>query len=191
MSLVDKMKSLFVIHINEYILLSDRMNRADKIQPLDIQDLENKLFYQTNKEENNINQESSCLSQIWNTIFASTIHQSLEEAKDNYDDLCSKREAEMESIVLHKKCSVPWVNMLWGLVGMVLGMTAVFIGFVLWPTENVFLHPDHWYECMLQCGIVWVGKLGAAGGGADLAGFINIIFQLPAPHSFLPIPRPG
>ena len=37
MSLIEQMKSLFVIHINEYILLSDRMNRADKIQPLDIQ----------------------------------------------------------------------------------------------------------------------------------------------------------
>jgi hypothetical protein len=167
------------------------MYRTDKINPLDIQDLENELFYQTNKKEKNIKKELSFLSQIWNTVFASTIHQSLAEAKENYDDLCSKREAEMESIVLHKKCSVPLVNMLWGLVGTVLGMTAVFIGFVLWPTENVFLHPDHWYECMLQCGIVWVGKLGAAGGDVDLESFINIIFQRPVLRSFLPIPLPG
>ena len=135
-------------------------------------------YFIKNKEEENINKKLSCLSQIWNTIVASTIRQSLEEAKENYDDLCTKREAEMESIVLHKKCSVSWVNMLWGLVGTVLGMTAVFIGFVLWPTENVFLHPDHWYECMLQCGIVWVGKLVVGGGDVDLKGSINIIFQI-------------
>ena len=125
------------LYINEYISLSDRMYRADKIHPLDIQDLENNLFYQKNKKEENIKKELTCVSQIWNTIFASTIRQSLEEAKENYDDLCTKREAEMESIVLHKTCSVSWLNMLWGLVGTVLGMTAVFIGFVLWPTENV------------------------------------------------------
>ena len=83
--------------INENILLSARMYRSDKIHPLDIQDLENNLFYQKDKEEENIKIASSCLSQIWNTIFASTIHQSLEEAKENYDELCSKREAEIGS----------------------------------------------------------------------------------------------
>ena len=29
---------------------------------------------------------------------------------------------------------------------------------MLWPTKNVFHHPDHWYECMLQCGVVWMGE---------------------------------
>ena len=29
---------------------------------------------------------------------------------------------------------------------------------MLWPTKNVFHHPDRWYECMLQCGVVWMGE---------------------------------
>ena len=136
------------------------MHRGNKIQPLDIQFLENKQFNQTDIEKKQEQQtESSFFGKIWRSIFASTIKETLEEAEKNYEELCLKRELEMESIVLYKKCSVPWLNMLWGLVGTLLGMVAVFIGFVLWPTENVFLHPDHWYECMLQCGIVWVGKL--------------------------------
>ena len=135
------------------------MHRGNRVQPLDIHDLENKLFNYRDIEKKEENNESSCFVQIWQSIFASTIKETLEEARENYEELCTKRELEMKSIVLHKKCSVPWLNILWGLVGTLLGMVAVFIGFVLWPTENVFFHPDHWYECMLQCGIVWVGKL--------------------------------
>ena len=122
--------------------------------------MENKLFDHTDTEKKEeVQNKSSFFGQIWQSIFVSTIKETLEEARDKYEELCTKRELEMESIVLHKKCSVPWLNILWGLVGTLLGMVAVFIGFVLWPTENVFLHPDHWYECMVQCGIVWVGKL--------------------------------
>ena len=48
--------------------------------------------------------------------------------------------------------------LLWAGFGPLLGTLAVLVGFVLWPTENVFLHPDHWFECMLQCGVVAMGK---------------------------------
>lgn len=135
-----------------------KMYRTDKIHPLDIQDLESELFRRKNKEDVKIGKNDSIFMQVLKSIFASTIKQTLEEAKELNDDLCTKREEEMESIVVHRNCSVSWWNLLWGLVGTVLGMAAVFIGFVLWPTENVFLHPDHWYECMLQCGIVWIGS---------------------------------
>ena len=150
------------------------MYRADKVHPLDVQEVENKSIYPKSKEAEK-QKELSFFGQILRTIFASTIKQTLEEAKANYDDLCSRREAEMESIVLHRKCSVPWKNLLWGLVGSVLGTIAVFTGFVLWPTENVFLHPQHWYECMLQCGIVWVGKLSHKIEAAQfkLVGYFN------------------
>jgi hypothetical protein len=39
------------------------------------------------------------------------------------------------------------------------GFSIVLIGFVLWPTSDVLHHPEHWYECMLQCSIVWCGEL--------------------------------
>ena len=131
---------------------------TNKVYPLDVQKLENELFQKHKEEEEETVEELSFFCNIWNIIFASTIKDSLQEANMKYEDLCEKREMEMESIVMKRKCSVPWYKALWGIVGTVLGMVAVFIGFVLWPTENVFLHPDHWYECMLQCGIVWVGK---------------------------------
>ena len=35
-------------------------------------------------------------------------------------------------------------------------MIMVFIGFVLWPIGDVFADPSLWYECMLQCGLVWI-----------------------------------
>ena len=134
---------------------------SNKIYPVkaNSENLEESLFYPKNLEEEEIQNESSLLRQILNTIFASTIKQTLEEVKENYDDLCTRREEEMKGIVLRNRCTVSLKNLMWSLVGTVLGMIAVFIGFVLWPTENVFLHPDHWYECMLQCGIVWVGEL--------------------------------
>ena len=135
---------------------------SNKICPVkaNSENVEESLFYPKNLEEEEIQNESSLWRQILRTIFASTIKQTLEEVKDNYDELCTRREVEMKGIVLRNRCTVPLKNLMWSLVGTVLGMIAVFIGFVLWPTENVFLHPDHWYECMLQCGIVWVGELG-------------------------------
>ena len=104
-------------------------------------------------------EELTILQRLIKLIFASTIKETLEEAEETYDGVCAKRKTQIEDILLHEKCSIsPW-NYLWGLVGPLLGMIFVFIGFVLWPTVNVFKHPSHWYECMLQCGIVWVGEL--------------------------------
>ena len=134
---------------------------SNKIYPIKLNNLnvEESLFYPKDLEEEERQTKSSLWKQILSAIFASTIKQTLEEVRENYEDLCTRREVEMKGIVLRNRCTVPLMNMMWGLVGTVLGMIAVFIGFVLWPTENVFLHPDHWYECMLQCGIVWVGEL--------------------------------
>ena len=95
----------------------------------------------------------------WGTaIFSSPIHETLQEAKENHDIVRARRQKLMASIVMDGKCRASWWNMLWCLVGTGLGMSAVFIGFVLWPTENIFSHPDQWYQCMLQCGIVWIGN---------------------------------
>ena len=133
----------------------------NKINPVKAksENVEESLFYPKNLEEEESQNKSSLWKQILSTIFASTIKQTLDEVRENYDYLCKRCEVEMKGIVLRNSCTVPLKNLMWGLVGTVLGMIAVFIGFVLWPTENVFLHPDHWYECMLQCGIVWVGEL--------------------------------
>ena len=134
-----------------------KMHRQDKIQPLNSKFLEDKFFRRNYKDDKKDVEDVSITKKILQAIFASTIHQTLEEAEDHHNDICTQREKEMESIALHQYCSVSWWYLLWALVGPAIGIAAVFIGFVLWPTENVFLHPDHWYECMLQCGVVWIG----------------------------------
>ena len=64
----------------------------------------------------------------------------------------------MQGIVMERRGGIGACALLWAGFGPLLGILAVLVGFVLWPTENVFLHPDHWFECMLQCGVVWMGE---------------------------------
>ena len=101
-------------------------------------------------------------------IFSSAPPVTLKEETKSFRDLCRNRKNAIEAVVLHTQCPVSWWNGMWAFLGIVMGTAAVFVGFVLWPTENVVLHADHWYECMLQCGIVWMGKyllllMGASG----------------------------
>ena len=91
-------------------------------------------------------------------IFCSHISQSLEEARIAQEAACSRREEEMQGIVMEGGRGGGARALLWAGFGPLLGTLAVLVGFVLWPTENVFLHPDHWFECMLQCGVVAMGK---------------------------------
>lgn len=91
-------------------------------------------------------------------IFCSHISQSLEEAKAEQEEVEANRQEEMREIVTERRCGAGAQHLLWGAAGPLLGTTAVLVGFVLWPTENVFLHPAHWFECMLQCGVVWMGE---------------------------------
>ena len=133
------------------------MFRSDKVCPISVKELKKELNYveESKKEEQRQPAFSSC---FWREIFSSTVVETLEEAQKQHTNLSDYRKIEMENIVLRGSCSVSWYRGLWGLIGSLLGICAVFVGFVLWPTENVFLHPEHWYECMLQCGIVWMGK---------------------------------
>ena len=65
----------------------------------------------------------------------------------------------MQGIVMERRGGIGARALLWAGFGPLLGTLAVLVGFVLWPTENVFLHPNHWFECMLQCGVCWMGEL--------------------------------
>ena len=118
---------------------------ANKIYPLGIKNTEDKKI-----EEN---------SSIWNSVFGSSIHLTLDEADELNDDHRKKRDDEMESIVLHGKCSVSWWHSLWGVLGTVMGLAAAMGGIIMLPTGNVFIDPSYWYECMLQCGILWIGNI--------------------------------
>ena len=64
----------------------------------------------------------------------------------------------MQGIVMEGRGGAGVKALLWAGFGPLLGTLSVLGGFVLWPTENVFLHPDHWYECMLQCGVFPMGE---------------------------------
>ena len=91
-------------------------------------------------------------------IFCSHMSQSLEEARLAQEAACSRREEEMKGIVMERRGGIGARALLWAGFGPLLGTLAVLVGFVLWPTENVFLHPNHWFECMLQCGVCWMGE---------------------------------
>ena len=122
-----------------------KMFGKTKIHPLGVADFEENKSFITGK--------------IWNAVFAPTIKETLEQADEKFDNLVTQREHEINSIVLDGKCSLPWWYFLRVFVGIGLGIVAVCIGFVFWPTDNVFIEPDKWYQCVLQCGLVWIGKI--------------------------------
>ena len=64
----------------------------------------------------------------------------------------------MQGIVMEGRRGARARTLLWAGFGPLLGTLSVLGGFVLWPTENVFLHPGHWYQCMLQCGVFPMGE---------------------------------
>ena len=101
---------------------------------------------------------SRCIS-WWNSLFKSTILISYEEAKANYKDKSIRRDSQLNYIIDQGGCPISFMNVLWAFPGIVLGMAFVLIGFVFWPTENVFQYPNTWWICVLQCGFVWIGKL--------------------------------
>ena len=101
---------------------------------------------------------------------------------------CSRREEEMQGIVMEGRGGVRVKALLWAGFGPLLGTLAVLVGFVLWPTENVFLHPDHWFECMLQCGVVAMGKWPHNLQTVTIEGFSGKVSSL---FFFWPTPPPG
>ena len=93
------------------------------------------------------------------SFFGSSINKSLEEVKENHENTCIRRRQGVQSILLDQQFNGSWWNLMWILPGLVIGATAVFLGFVLVPFENVFHKPEHWYEMMLQCATVGLGKI--------------------------------
>ena len=103
-----------------------------------------------------------------------TIGPTFDTAELEISLLSRKRYLVMRKIVLHNQCNSPWHSVLKGLMGTILGLyhwsnhsfkknfvsgfCLVVTGFVIWPSSNILLLPNAWYECMLQCGILWCGK---------------------------------
>ena len=145
----------------------------NKVKPLSYQ--EDKVHPFVHHEEEN-NNEDICFVKLFkgmeiffknscnvtfdiSGIFCAHICQSLEEAKKEQEAACCRREEEMQGIVMERRGGIGARALLWAGFGPLIGTLAVLVGFVLWPTENVFLHPNHWFECMLQCGVCWMGEL--------------------------------
>ena len=82
----------------------------------------------------------------------------LEETQEKMEVACSKRKAAIDYIVSEGKSKISSMYMAWVVGGIVMGLATVSLGFVFWPTDNVFIHPGKWYQCLLQCGIIWMGK---------------------------------
>ena len=101
----------------------------------------------------------SSSSGFWEKIFSSNIRETLDESNEMCINLRHAREEELKNIVNDQRCSSSYWTFLWPLAGSCLGMIFVLLGFVFWPTENLFLHPDTWWHCVLQCGFVWMGEM--------------------------------
>ena len=121
------------------------MNKTNKVYP---------LVSGVIGEEN----DKSCINKTWDALFASTIKESLDEVDDKIENLCTSRKEEIERIVRDGQCSVPARYFLWIFAGIGMGIAAVFVGFVFWPRDNVFLHQEYWYQCLLPCILVWMGE---------------------------------
>ena len=119
---------------------------SNKVQPLNI----------SCEDEHS---RKSCISKAWSALFSSTITDSVEEVYEKIGIKDASKEEEIKRIVVEGVCTVSVWNILWQCVGIFLGMVAVLVGFVFWPTDNVFLDPQNWYQCVLQCGFVWIGQL--------------------------------
>ena len=78
------------------------------------------------------------------SIFSVTSDLTLEEAEAEYKEIKLKREEELKEIVEEKVYKTSWVFSLYGLLGSVLGLTVVTVGFFLWKRENVYTNPDAW-----------------------------------------------
>ena len=105
-----------------------------------------------NKEENPEDQDNSGKSvtfrrKLFNffaSIFSVTSDLTLEEAEAEYKERKLKREEELKEIVEEKVYKTPWVFSIYGLLGSILGLIVVTIGFFLWKRENVYTNPDAW-----------------------------------------------
>ena len=96
---------------------------------------------------------------LWDKLFRSSIKFTIQEADEKSKKASLERENKLMDILYYQTCSVSYWNFLWLFAGPVLGMTLVLIGFVYWPNENLFVHPHRWWDCILQCSIVYMGEI--------------------------------
>lgn len=78
------------------------------------------------------------------SIFSVTCDLTLEEAEAEYKERKLKREEELKEIVEEKVYKTPWVFSIYGLLGSILGLIVVTVGFFLWKRKNVYTNPDAW-----------------------------------------------
>jgi len=72
----------------------------------------------------------------------------------------------IESLLGYAELGFPWeirhsvaLRSLWGTC---LSLAVVAVGFGSWQMHDPILHPDRWWECMIQCGLVWAFVNAAA-----------------------------
>ena len=99
------------------------------------------------EDQNNSGKSVTFRRKLFNffaSIFSVTSDLTLEEAEAEYNEKKLKREEELKEIVEEKVYKTPWVFSIYGLLGSILGLTVVTIGFFLWKRENVYTNPDAW-----------------------------------------------
>ena len=104
-------------------------------------------------------QTMSIFTKIWKLLNVSAINKELDDEEMDDFSLQTKRKEELESIVLDQNCSISWWNLLWCLLGIVLNVAVVVLTFSVWPTQNVFIHQEYWYQCIVQCAIIYTGNI--------------------------------
>ena len=99
------------------------------------------------EDQNNSGKSVTFTRKLFNffaSIFSVTSDLTLEEAEAEYNEKKLKREEELKEIVEEKVYKTSWVFSIYGLLGSILGLTVVTIGFFLWKRENVYTNPDAW-----------------------------------------------
>ena len=102
--------------------------------------------------------QASTLGALWAALTHSPITLAYGEAREEARALTERRRRGIEAIALENSSEVRAVHGLLGVAGTTLGAILVTFLYVLMPNNNVFLHPEHWYDCMLLCSIGSAGR---------------------------------
>ena len=86
----------------------------------------------------------------WRNILKPILFGSVEDVAKERELMSEKRSDKFRKLILNSpdyEC-IPFYWSFAGFGGTLLGMIAVTLGFILWPTDDSVVHQSSWYQCM-------------------------------------------